>query len=78
MNDMLRQLQLYEYLGKEQDPLYKTILYIQQNSSMYVLERNIYITKTEHGFYELASKWNHECFSTPESLYIRLSDLLNE
>lgn len=78
MRNTLQQIHLYEYLGRESDPLYKAILCMHQDHPLLVPESNMYLTKTKHGFYELVSNSCHECFTTPETLYRRICDMLNE
>lgn len=78
MCNTLQQIHVYEYLGKDSDPLYKAIHCMHQDCPFRVPESNMYFTKTKHGFYELVSNSCHECFTTPEALYRRISDMLNE
>ncbi|WP_174615254.1 hypothetical protein [Virgibacillus ihumii] len=77
MNDTMQQLHVYEYLGKESDPLYQTILHLQQDHPEFLLDSNMYFMKNYHDFYELLSRNSHECFATPEALYSYISILIN-
>ncbi|OZU88669.1 hypothetical protein CIL03_10290 [Virgibacillus indicus] len=74
---MNEQTQVYEYLGKENDPLYNNIMHLKLNQSLSIPETNIQITKTRYEMYEIVSDEYHECYSSPQSLYERISALLN-
>lgn len=77
MNDSIEQTHVYEYLGKESDPLYQTILHLQQDNPQFLINSNMYFMKNNHDYYELISQNHHECFTTPESLYRYVSELIN-
>lgn len=77
MVDLNEQTHVYEYIGKENDPLYNNILHLKVNQSLSIPETNIQITKTRYEMYEIVSDEYHECYSSPQSLYERISALLN-
>ncbi|MGJ9460675.1 hypothetical protein [Oceanobacillus sp. CF4.6] len=77
INNVIEQTHVYEYLGKENDPLYNNIMYLKVNQSLPIPETNMQITKTRYGMYEIVSDVFHECYSSPQSLYERISALLN-
>jgi len=75
MNHALEQTHVYEYLGKESDPLYNDILSLQINQSVYL--QGIRITRTAFEMYEIESKSFHEGFISSQSIYKRVSAILN-
>lgn len=75
MNYVLEQTHVYEYLGKEYDPLYKEIQSLQINQSVNV--QGMMITRTEFGMYKVESELIHEGFTSLESIYKRMSEILN-
>ena len=75
MNHALEQKHVYDYLGKENDPLYNKILSLQVNQSINV--QGIMITKTAFAMYEIESKTFHEGFTSSQSIYKRISSILN-
>lgn len=77
MNDWIEQMHVYEYLGRESDPLYNNILHLQVDQSLFIPETKMQIVKTKYGLYEIVSDECHECYSTPQTLYERVSDVLN-
>ena len=77
MIDVNEQIHVYEYLGKESDPLYNNILHLKVNQSIQIPETNLQISKTRYGMYEIVSAEYHECDSSPQSLYEQISALLN-
>lgn len=77
MNDVDEQTHVYEYLGKESDPLYNEIMHLKVDQSFSIPEINMQVTKTRFGLYEIVSATYHECYSSPQSLYERISVLLN-
>ncbi|TFJ91412.1 hypothetical protein [Lentibacillus salicampi] len=74
---MIQQLNVYEYLGKGCDPLYNVICHMQQGYSECIPDINVTLTKNQHGLYELASESNHECYSNKEDLYDCVSKIIN-
>jgi len=72
---VLEQTHVYEYLGKENDPLYNEILSLQVNQSVDV--QGIMITRTAFEMYEIESKAFHEGFTSSHSIYNRVSAILN-
>ncbi|WP_077706750.1 hypothetical protein [Virgibacillus dokdonensis] len=77
MNDAIEQTHVYEYLGKENDPIYEDILRVKVNHSLLIPETKLKVTKNRYGMYEIVSDEQHECYSSPQSLYDRISALLN-
>lgn len=77
MIDVNEQTHVYEYLGKENDPLYNNIIHLKVNQSLSIPETKMQVTKTRYEMYEIVSAEYHECYSTPQSLYERISVLLN-
>jgi len=75
MIHVLEQTHVYEYLGKENDPLYNEILSLQVNQSVDV--QGIMITRTAFEMYEIESKTFHEGFTSSQSIYNRVSAILN-
>jgi|GEM_PF-1543614 len=75
MNQAFGQTHVYEYLGKESDPLYNEILSLQINQSVDV--QGIRITRTTFEMYEMESKSFHEGFTSSQSIYKRVSTILN-
>ena len=73
----IQQVNVYEYLGKESDPLFNAICNIQQGYSEYIPEIKVTLIKNQHGLYEMASEFNHECYSNKEDLYDCVSEILN-
>ena len=78
MVDVNEQTHVYEYLGKESDPLYINILHLKVNQSIQISEANLQISKTRYGIYEIISVECHECYSSPQSLYEQINVLLND
>jgi len=74
---MIQQLNVYEYLGKGCDPLYNVICHMQQGYSEYIPDIKVTLTKNQHGLYEMASESNHECYSNKEDLYDCVSKIIN-
>ncbi|WP_010530508.1 hypothetical protein [Lentibacillus jeotgali] len=74
---IIRQLSVYEYLGKAYDPLFHAICHIQQGSSKHIPEIKVTLTKNQHGLYEMASESNHECYSNKEDLYDCVNKILS-
>jgi len=77
MIDANEQTHVYEYLEKENDPLYNNILHLKVNQSMQIPETNLQILKTRYGMYEFVSGEYHECYSSPQVLYEQVNTLLN-
>ena len=77
MMDVYAQMHVYEYLGKENDPLYNNITQLKVNQSIQIPETKIQITKTRFGMYEIVSAEQHECYSSAQSLYEQINALLN-
>jgi len=75
MIHVLEQTHVYECLGKENDPHYNEILSLQVNQSVDVL--GISITRTAFEMYEIESKTFHEGFTSSQSIYNRVSTILN-
>lgn len=75
MEQMLGQTHVYEYLGKENDPLYKEILALQVNQ--FVDVQGIRITRTAFGMYEIESRSFHEGFTSLTSIYERVIAIMN-
>jgi len=75
MSHIFEQTHVYEYLGKENDPLYNEILSLQVNQSVNV--QGIMITRTAFKMYEIESKSFHEGFTSSQSIYKRISAVLN-
>src|SRR5699024_12689496 len=75
MIHVLEQTHVYEYLEKENDPLYNEILSLQVNQSVDV--QGIMITRTAFEMYEIESKAFHEGFTSSQSIYKRVSAILN-
>jgi len=75
MIHVLEQTHVYEYLGKENDPLYNEIFSLQVNQSVDV--QGITITRTAFEMYEIESASFHEGFTTSQSIYKRVSAILN-
>ncbi|WP_449355654.1 hypothetical protein ACUL41_07940 [Virgibacillus natechei] len=73
----IQQLHVYEYLGKEDDPLFTTICNMQQGYSQYIPELKMTLIKNQHGLYEIVSKSIHECYANKEELYDCVSEILN-
>src|SRR5699024_528131 len=78
MIDVNEQTHVYEYLGKESDPLYNNILHLKVNQSIQIPKTNLQISKTRYGMYEIVSAEYHECYSSPQPLYERINALLND
>ncbi len=78
MIDVNEQTHVYEYLGKESDPLYNNILHLKVNQSIQLPETNLKILKTRYGMYEIISDEYHECYSFPQPLYERINAILND
>jgi len=78
MIDVNEQTHVYEYLGKESDPLYNNILHLKMNQSIQIAETNLKISKTRYQMYEIVSAEFHECYSSSQSLYERINALLND
>src|SRR5699024_10273320 len=78
MIDVNKQTHVYEYLGKESDPLYNNILQLKVNQSRQIPETNFQISKTRNEMYETVSAEYHECYASPQSLYERINALLND
>lgn len=78
MNDCIEQTHVYEYLGKENDPLYNNILHLKLDQSLFIPETKMHVKKTKYGLYEIVSGECHECYSSPQTLYERVSHLLND
>ncbi|QNR06995.1 hypothetical protein [Macrococcoides canis] len=47
MIDMNAQMHVYEYLGKENDPLYNNIMHLKANQSIQIAETKMQITKLD-------------------------------
>ena len=75
MFHLLEQRHVYEFLGKENDPLYHEILSLQVNQSVGV--QGITISRTAIEMYEIESKTFHEGFTSSQSIYNRVSAMLN-
>src|SRR5699024_11506171 len=73
--NLLEQTHVYEYLVIENDPLYNEILSLQVNQSVDV--QGIMITRTAFEMYEIESKAFHEGFTSSQSIYKRVSAILN-
>jgi len=73
----IQQLNVYEYLGKEYDPLFNAICNMPQGYSEYIPEIKVTLIKNQHGLYEMASESNHECYSNKEDLYDCVSEILS-
>ncbi len=78
MNEqIMQQSNVYEYLGKEFDPLFHVICNMQQCCSKHIPEIKVTIIRNRHGLYEIDSKSNHECYLTKEKLYDCVNEILN-
>jgi len=75
MNSDLEQAHVYEYLGKESDPLYNAILSLQINQTIDV--QGMMITRTTFGMYEIEANSFHEGFTSSKSIHKRISTILN-
>lgn len=64
---ILEQLSIYDYLGKESDPLYQTIKSLEVNQRVQVEDYSITLSK--FGIYEINSKNIHEAKSRIEDCY---------
>ncbi|MFL0507108.1 hypothetical protein ACH0B5_15310 [Ureibacillus sp. 179-F W5.1 NHS] len=70
---MLSQMNLYEVLGLESDPVYKKINGLKENEEVKIESFNI--RKTDK-FYEVESEELHEGFKTKEKCYFFISSKL--
>jgi len=75
MIHVIEQTHVYEFLGKENDPLYNEILSLQVNQSVGV--QGITITRTAFEMYEIESTTFHEGFTSLQSIYNRVIAMLN-
>ncbi|WP_235000432.1 hypothetical protein [Virgibacillus dakarensis] len=71
------QMNVYEYLDKEEDHLFALIFNIQQGKSQYIPEIQLTLMKNQHGLYEIVSGSRHECYSSKEALYDRVNEIMD-
>lgn len=78
MNEQaIQKISVYDYLGKEYDPLYNAICNMEQGYSEYMPDIKVMLTKNQHGLYEMASESNHESYSNKEDLYDCVSEIVS-
>ncbi len=73
---MMEQINLYDYLGVEDDPIY--IMLSRLKNGYTVVFEDVHVTKNDFGLFELASNQLHEVFSDIRSCYKYVSDLLSK
>ncbi|TFJ92830.1 hypothetical protein [Lentibacillus salicampi] len=74
---MIQQFHVYDYLGKENDPLYIAISIMEREESQFIPEIKATVQMNQHGLYEIASKSIHESYTNKEALYDCVNNALN-
>jgi len=74
---IVQQSHVFEYLGKECDPLFNAICDMQQGYYEYIPDIKVTLIKNRHGLFEMVSESNHECYSNKEDLYDCISEILS-
>jgi len=71
----MKQSQIYEYLGLDNDPIFKKINDLKEDESINLSE--LKITLNKQGLYEVETDDKHECFKTKKEVYDGVSKLLS-
>lgn len=76
----MQQIQLYEYLGINNDPIFNQIKDLKKRGSMKVQlpESVLIITLNSWGIYEVSNEELHESFSQINDCYEFVNEYLNE
>lgn len=76
----MKQIQLYEYLGISNDPIFNQIKDLKKKGSVKVQlpEFLLIITLNSWGIYEVSNEEFHESFSQINDCYEFVSEYLNE
>lgn len=70
------QLDLYDYFGKEKDPLYMLLNTLNKNSTITINEFEV--TLNQYGIYEISNQDIHESRSTLDGCYKFISNYVND
>lgn len=71
----MEQINIYQFLGKVNDPIYVKILYLKEGETVDL--GGVNVTLNSNGLYELESDNHHECFRTKKQLYDGVAKLIS-
>lgn len=71
----MRQMSLYDFFGKSNDPLYNKLANLSTGDSFFICE--IEVTMNIFGLYEISHSDTHEAFSTIDKCYLELNKIIN-
>lgn len=72
----IEQINVYELLGNDTDPIYEKISKLKQGESSQIKDLTVYLN--QFNLYELSSDFLHECFREMMDCYRYVCQLLNE
>jgi len=73
-SDKYMQLNVYDYLGKEHDPLYQKIDRLDQEQSVEIDSSIVYHSK--FGLYEISSPSFHNAYTSKVDCYKKICEIL--
>lgn len=71
----MEQINIYQFLGKVNDPIYVKILNLKEGETVDL--GGVNVTLNSNGLYELESDNHHECFRTKKQLYDGVAKLIS-
>lgn len=71
----MEQINIYQFLGKINDPIYVKILNLKEGETVDL--GGVNVTLNSNGLYELESDNHHECFRTKKQLYDGVAKLIS-
>jgi len=71
----VEQINIYQFLGKVNDPIYVKILNLKEGETVDL--GGVNVTLNSNGLYELESDNHHECFRTKKQLYDGVAKLIS-
>lgn len=72
----MQQVMIYEYLGRDDDPVYKKISNLNKGETIVLDEMNLSLNS--FGLYEISTENEHECFSDMMECYQFINDSLRD
>lgn len=71
----MEQINIYQFLGKVNDPIYVKILNLKEGETVDL--GGVNVTLNSNGLYELETDNHHECFRTKKQLYDGVAKLIS-
>lgn len=71
----MEQINIYQFLGKVNDPIYVKILNLKEGETVDL--GGVNVTLNSNGLYELETDNHHKCFRTKKQLYDGVAKLIS-